>query len=205
MARTYDSTRRAKQAAQTRQEVVDAAIACFTELGWAGTTIATVAERAGVSAETIYKSFGSKKQLLRAAMDASIVGDVEEVPLAERPEYQRLRQGTFEERAKAGVALTRTIHERSAHVWRAVVEAATSDPEMDASKRELEANRRIEVARSIELITGEVPDTATLDIASVLLSPEAYLKFTEDGGLTARQYEKRLHHALLRIVGEPSG
>src|SRR3954454_8439676 len=135
MARTYDSTRRTKQAAQTRAEVLDAAIELFGEHGWAGTTLAAVADRAGVAVETIYKTFGSKKNLLRAAMDVAIVGDVEEIPLAERPVYQRIGHGTVEERAKAGIAMTSEVHERSARVWQALLEASASDPDIDEARR----------------------------------------------------------------------
>src|SRR4051794_2391256 len=200
MPRTYDSTRRTKQAAQTRAEVLDAAIELFGEQGWAGTTLAAVAERAGVAVETIYKTFGSKKDLLRAAMDVAIVGDAEEIPLAERPEYQRMREGTLEQRAKNGMAMTATIHERSAGVWRAIIEAAASDKEIDEARRQLEAGRRTEVANSFHAILERPLDTATLDIVWAMLSPEVYLRLTEDAGLSRRQYERRMHDALLRIV-----
>ena len=67
--RSYNSSRRSLQAAQTRDEVIRAAMARFSATGWAGTTLAAIAEEAGVSVETIYNGFGSKKGLLRAAMD----------------------------------------------------------------------------------------------------------------------------------------
>ena len=44
--RAYNSARRTRQAAQTRQDVIDAAIALFTTAGWAGATVAAIAERA---------------------------------------------------------------------------------------------------------------------------------------------------------------
>ncbi len=62
--RSYNSSRRTLQAAQTRDEVLRAATELFRETGWAGTTLAAIAERAGVSVETVYKGFGSKKGLL---------------------------------------------------------------------------------------------------------------------------------------------
>ena len=42
--RPYSSTRRQAQAAQTRADVLDAAIALFNERGWSGTTLAAIAE-----------------------------------------------------------------------------------------------------------------------------------------------------------------
>ena len=38
-----------------------------------------------MSVETIYNGFGSKKALLREAMDVAVVGDTEPIPYAERP------------------------------------------------------------------------------------------------------------------------
>jgi AcrR family transcriptional regulator len=55
--RTYSSNRRAAQAAQTRADVVAAAVDCFRANGWSGTTMNAVAEKAGVSVETVYDGF----------------------------------------------------------------------------------------------------------------------------------------------------
>ena len=82
-----------------------------------------MADAAGVSVETIYNGFGSKKGLLRAAMDSSVVGDTEPVPFVERPEFRALGEGTFDERVERAIALVAEIHRRSSGVWLAVVEA----------------------------------------------------------------------------------
>src|SRR2546425_8645992 len=47
--RRYDSTRRRAQAAQTRQDILKAALQLFLEGGYAGTTINDVAAAAGVA------------------------------------------------------------------------------------------------------------------------------------------------------------
>ena len=112
--RRYSSTRRAAQAAQTRDDVLRAAVAAFTDHGWGGTTLGAVATAAGVAVETIYSGFGSKKGLLRAAFDVSIVGDDAPLPLNERPEYHAMGHGSVVERCIAGARLTAEIHERSA-------------------------------------------------------------------------------------------
>ena len=143
--RRYTSTRRAQQAAATRQDVIAAGIELFAESGWAGTTIAALAERAGVAVETIYAGFGSKRGVLRAAMDAAVVGDADPIPLVDRPEFARLQEGSLEERVAACAKLVTDIHRRSAGVWRAIVEAASAEAEVAAWRDELEANRRVDV------------------------------------------------------------
>lgn len=58
----------------------------FLGRGFGGTTIRQVAQDAGVSQETIYKTFGGKAALLKSVYDVSLVGDEDGIPLAGRPE-----------------------------------------------------------------------------------------------------------------------
>ena len=67
--RAYHSPLRADQAQQTRRRVLEAARRLFVERGYAGTTVAAVADAAGVSPETIYLSLGGKRGLLEGVMD----------------------------------------------------------------------------------------------------------------------------------------
>jgi AcrR family transcriptional regulator len=67
--RAYNSPLRADQAQQTRRRILEAARELFGERGYAGTTVAAVAEAAGVSPETVYLSAGSKRGLLEGVMD----------------------------------------------------------------------------------------------------------------------------------------
>ena len=78
--REYRSPRRQQQAAETRAAVLEAATRLFGERGWAGTGMREVAREAGVSVETVYAGFGSKSDLLMAAIDVAVVGDDEPVP-----------------------------------------------------------------------------------------------------------------------------
>jgi AcrR family transcriptional regulator len=66
--RTYHSPLRADQAQQTRRRVLESARRLFVERGYAGTTVAAVADDAGVSPETIYLS-GGKRGLLEGVME----------------------------------------------------------------------------------------------------------------------------------------
>lgn len=198
--RTYDSSRRRAQAAQTRADVIAAATELFSELGWAGTTLAAIAESAGVSVETIYNGFGSKKGLLRAAMEVAVVGDDEPVPLVDRPEFAALAEGDLEERLSRGIWLLAEIHSRSAKIWEALVEAAQGDPEVEEWRREMEAGRRLDTRRSLEVVLGQPVDDRLAILLWVLYSPEAYLKLVGDGGLDRAQYEELLIDASRRLA-----
>src|SRR5579864_8222748 len=72
--RRYDSARRAEQARQTRNAIIETARRLFLRDGYAGTTIAAIAVEAQVSVETIYKAFGGKPGLVRAICDAALAG-----------------------------------------------------------------------------------------------------------------------------------
>ena len=89
--RSYDASGRREQARTRRLAVVLAARDLFERQGFRLTTITAVAARAGVSAECIYKGFGTKAALAKAVFDVVIAGDDEPVPVAERPAMQLIR------------------------------------------------------------------------------------------------------------------
>lgn len=64
--RTYKQSKRARQAEETRQRIVDAAVELHEELGPAGTTISAIAERAGVQRLTVYRHFPDDKAIFVA-------------------------------------------------------------------------------------------------------------------------------------------
>ncbi len=200
--RKYNSTRRSLQAAQTRDDVLAAAIRLFSTAGWAGTTIAGIAADAGVAVETIYSGFGSKKALLRAAMDVAVVGDAEPVPFAERAYAKRMGEGTFAERVDAAAEVTADVHERAAGVWSALVEAAAADAEIDGWRQELERGRRIEIDRSVRAVLGPDVDVdeITIDLAWVMFSSEVYLKVTNDLAKPRSGYESFIREAFARLI-----
>jgi len=73
-ARAYDASARRAAAARRRTAVVDAAAARFAAEGYAGATVAAIAGDAGVSPETVYKTFGGKPGLVRAIWDRALAG-----------------------------------------------------------------------------------------------------------------------------------
>ncbi len=66
MARKYRLKRRAKRQEQTRQRIVEAAVALHTTVGPAHTTMFAIAKRAGVERPTLYRHFPTMKKLFSA-------------------------------------------------------------------------------------------------------------------------------------------
>ena len=86
--RPYDSSGRQEQARRNRARMIEVARALFLRDGYAGTTIPAVAGEAGVSVETVYKSFGNKAGLLKSVWDVTLVGDDQPVPMDARDEVR---------------------------------------------------------------------------------------------------------------------
>jgi AcrR family transcriptional regulator len=90
--RSYDASGRRAQARARRLAVVLAARDLFERDGYRPTTIAAIAAQAGVSAESVYKGFGTKAALAKAVFDIELAGDDEPVPVAERPAMGAVRE-----------------------------------------------------------------------------------------------------------------
>jgi AcrR family transcriptional regulator len=168
----YHSPLRARQAAQTRRAVIDAALLRFSENGWAATTVPMIAAEAGVSVDTIYAVFGTKASLLMAVVDVAIVGDEAETAMAERPDFALLGQGRRHERLRTGVRYTMAVYARSVPILRALREAAASDEVARARHVQYELDRRALVAAGMELILQQPASVEIVDAVAALVSPE---------------------------------
>ncbi len=72
MTRPYHSPRRARDAAETRREILSAAAELFSANGYARVTVADIAKRAGVAPQTVYSSAGGKSDVLHRIVGESI-------------------------------------------------------------------------------------------------------------------------------------
>src|SRR5215472_9023547 len=78
--RPYKSAVRQRQADDTRRRIIAAVGELLQREGYAGMTIEAIAQRAEVSAQTIYAIFKSKTGILIALLDQSMFGrEYEEV------------------------------------------------------------------------------------------------------------------------------
>jgi AcrR family transcriptional regulator len=66
MTRPYEQKERAQRAESTRRRIVEATVALHEEVGPARTTIAAIAERAGVTRPTVYAQFPDEPALFTA-------------------------------------------------------------------------------------------------------------------------------------------
>lgn len=199
--RRYTSTRRARQAAQTRSDVLLVAVRLFGRDGWTKTTLAAIAEEAGVAVETIYSGFGSKKALLKAAMDVAIVGDAEPVALLERDQATQILQLPPAELLRQAVAMQAEFYSsRVAGMWATMLEAAAGDDEIATWCLEQEQRRRETAAVFLERAAGRPLDPTLLDLAWAVISPEMYTKLTTERGWSRTTWEQAMTDILTRLV-----
>jgi AcrR family transcriptional regulator len=78
-------------------EILAAALACFTERGFAATRLEDVAARAGVTKGTIYLYYSSKEELFKAVVRGELTPNIEhlEAALAEPGPAAALLEGIF--------------------------------------------------------------------------------------------------------------
>jgi AcrR family transcriptional regulator len=89
--RPYDSRGRKAQADRNRHAALDAAERLFLEHGYAATSIAQIAQDAGLSVQTIYKVFGGKSGLVKGIYERGLLGQEGE-PAYERSDAMRAQE-----------------------------------------------------------------------------------------------------------------
>ena len=140
----YDNRQREESARTTRARILEAAKASFIGRGFEGTTIRQVAEDAGVSQETIYKTFGGKAALLKSVYDVSLAGDDDDIPWAERPEPVAARNAETPAAAAAAYAeLARLISNRIDPLLRVLLGARDTDNALAEFARTTDQERHV--------------------------------------------------------------
>jgi len=86
------SGRRREESQRRRRRVLDAARECFGEHGYAGTTVAGIADRAGVSNGLLYQFFDNKEHLLGVVLEEVIRDWVRAMVPRDDPEVRTAEQ-----------------------------------------------------------------------------------------------------------------
>lgn len=207
-SRSYRSPLREEQARQTQRRILDAAYGLLLEQGYTATTMAGVAAAAGVSAQTVYKTFGTKAALIKRVYDVTLVGDDEPVPFADRPEVRALHAETDARRFLLGyAALGRTLLERLGPLLRVLMAGARAgDPELrefvDTTNGERLVGAQMTVARLIEL--GGLRDGVSVERAQdaiwTLNSVEVWSLLIEQRGWSSEEYADWVGRAMADAV-----
>lgn len=161
-SRRYDSSRRRAQAEQTRAAIVRAARDLFLERGYGQTTVADIAQQAGVSVETVYAAVGTKAVLLHKAWDITVGGDDEDIVFHERPEVMAMRnEPDLARRLMMHAAFSTQTAQRIGPFQLMVRAAAGSDQTAAAMLEEMDRQRLV----GIGVMAAEAHRTGQLAVS----------------------------------------
>jgi AcrR family transcriptional regulator len=186
-----------------RAAVIDAARDLFLERGYGATTVDAISDRAEVPPATVYRLFSSKHGILKSLLDVSIVGDHEDVPMADRPEVQSLVDNPNPREQLAGfVGITVRVNERIAPLYRILTSAAGTDPDaaglLDELTRQRQRGQRT-IARSLAragALRPELRERDAADLIHALMSPELYQLLVVDRAWNTDRYQRWLARTL---------
>jgi AcrR family transcriptional regulator len=148
-------TRRERSRA-THQRIVEAAHRLFTTQGYASTTMAQVAESAGVAVQTVYFVFHTKAALLARTIDFAVLGWEAPRPPQEQPWYRAM-----EEAPGAAEALRHLVTGVGEIMPRVIplnlAARASDDPELAAVMAESEAWRADSYRVIVDILSAKAP------------------------------------------------
>lgn len=205
--RRYRSPTRAAQAARTRRQILRSARELFLAQGYAATTMAQIAEHAGVAVDTVYAAVGTKPALLRLLLETAISGTDEAVPAERRDYVTRIRaaDGAREKLSIYATALVEILP-RLAPLEQVLDEAARQDPDLAALHSEIHQRRASNMLRLAEGLaqTGQLrPTVSVQEAADVIWATNAatfYSLLMSRPGWTPDRYGTWLADTWTRIL-----
>jgi len=205
--RAYHAPRRAEQTAATRRAVLAAARELFTTRGYAATTVAQIAERAGVNVDTLYATVGRKPALRREVLETAISGRDHPVPALER-DYVRATQAapTAADKIEVYAAAVATILPRTAPIFVAIREAGVKDSQCADLYAEITgrraANMRLFVAelRATGQMREDLSDSDAADIVWSMNAAEYYMLLVNERGWTPARFGTHLADTWRRVL-----
>ena len=204
--RPYRAPRRAERAALTRRAILAAARDLFVSRGYTLTTVAEIAERAGVAVDTIYATIGRKPALMRELVEAAISGTDHPVPAEERDYVQRTAAApTAPEKFAAYAQGIVAIHGRLAPIFLSLRDAAANDADCAALWTQISERRAANMLRFAADLrsTGELrSDLSDREVADVIWTMNAaeYFDLLAQRGWTPERIGEWLADAWTRLL-----
>jgi AcrR family transcriptional regulator len=185
----------------TRKRLLEAAAEEFPAHGYAGTTVTRLAAAAGVSVQTLYLAWGSKRALLRGYMEQALAGNLQSPEDASR----RFTGLSPQDRLIELAALVTEIAERAAVGWTLYRDASAIDPEIAADWNTLQMLRH----RTFTRILADIPTSAladgltprsAVDTAWTVASPETYDLLVHRIGYSPAEFRDWMTQTLLAAL-----
>ncbi len=175
-----DSQSRRGKARATRSKIIRAAHEEFTEKGFHGATIASIASRARVAVQTVYFVFHTKADLMGAVIDAAVIGDAADIP--QDTDWWKAMEATNDavEGLRTFVVGAAPLFARASAISEILRAAAQDDDEVRQTYQASEELRRTAfgqvidtLSRKTQLRAGLTNKTAT-DLLMTVFSDATY-------------------------------
>jgi len=193
---------------QTEQAIVAAATELFLRDGYARTTLAAVAERAGVAARTVYVRFDRKATLFQRVIEAATVGDIDATPLPDREWARRAMSApTLADRIAAYADGVSDMHERLGPLMAVNGEVEASEPAVQesaaAARRATVAFLRAfwERAEQDGLLPPDVDLEWLIDTSVIVSAAETRLVISRHLGWRRQEFHDWIAMTWWRIIG----
>ncbi len=201
--RPYRSPAREAAAQLTRQRILDAAARLFTESGYSATSVRSIAHSAGVAEKTVYLQFDTKPAILKALVDAAIMGADHGVPTVRSPWFvEVLAQSELDHKVELLAEGTTALHDRTGALFAVAREAATVDAQVKTlwsrGKRRHLADMTVMAESFAEhgLLPAGVDTVWATELLYVLLGPENWDLIRRELGHTRTHYRDWLRTTL---------
>jgi AcrR family transcriptional regulator len=199
--------RQKARVAETEGRILRAATRLFIRRGYQGTTLAQVADAAGVSHRTVYVRFGTKAELLKRATDVAFVGDTRPVDVAHREWFHTaLTAQTLSARTSALADGTADLMQRTGDLFEVVLQAQVTEPllaeALQAGRAATRENIRtfVQVAAADGLLHTSADIDWLAETAAVVLHAETYLLLRRTRRWADEDYRDWLLATLLRLI-----
>ena len=186
---------------RTRELIAAAARARFLEKGWAGTSVRSVAEGAGVSEATVYSVYGTKAGLANSLIDAAEQG----ANVRQTIEELKDRAGDPAGQLRAFVAFDRRLYEGAGDVLRILAEGRRQHPELgaahDEGRRRGDGQRRTAFSTwPAEVWRAGIDVERAVAIFGIVVSLESFATATRDYGWGPDDVEEWWYRTLTELL-----
>jgi AcrR family transcriptional regulator len=203
--RRYDASSRREQARRNRSRIIEAAQRRFLDDGYALTTIAAIADDAGVSVDTIYKSFGGKPGLVRAVREQALRG-ARPVPAEQRSDELQTRELDPRKIIQGWGRFVKEIAPRTSPILLLLRDAARTDPALDVLLDEMDTDRlrrMTDNARRLHAaghLRAGITVARAADVMWTYSSPELYELLVLRRGMPLKRYGQFVADAMITAL-----
>jgi len=202
--RTYKSLVRQRQAGDTRVRIIEAARALLQSEGYAGMTIEGIAQRAEVSAQSVYALFKSKTGILIELLDQSTF-DTEYDDAVRRA----LSATDPETRLRLAAPIARQIHDAQSATFDLLRGAGVVAPELAKLEQQREGlryerqERMIISLRDAGRLQPGLDQAAARDIFWMLTGRDVYRMLVRERSWSSQKYQDWLADSLVHSLLTP--